>query len=118
MSFREMGRQAGVSQTKAKEWRDWYDAGAKPKDLPSPQPTSLAGMEHYLRLADDLEFRRAGLRIAADKLENVAGELRREAETLSATESIEGRGDPTKTAKKRFPKGEGPRQGRKRRGDG
>lgn len=79
MGTRRAGALGGVSHTRVAGWRKWLDGGAKPEDLPEPEPGTLDGLRHYLRLRNDIEHRKAGLRLAADRLEEVAGDLRTEA---------------------------------------
>lgn len=85
-SLRGAGALLGVSQTTVKAWRDWSEDGSDPSALPEPKPVTVQGVRHYLAIASDIEARQAALRIAADRLEELAGELRREARSPSAAD--------------------------------
>jgi len=85
MSLREAGRHGRVSHTKVAEWKEWRDEqGADPEKLPPLQSETVASLREGIRLANDEAFRRAALRLAADRLDKVAEELRSEASPRGA----------------------------------
>ena len=78
LSTRAAGKLVGVSQTTVSGWRSWLRRGEDPAALPMPQPSTLQGIEAYLRIESDVEARRAALTIAAERLEEVVEGLRHE----------------------------------------
>lgn len=71
----------GVSHTKVVELRKWKEAGGEPDALPDLQAEKIRALKVGTRLAADEDFRRAALRLAADRLEKLVEGLRKEAAT-------------------------------------
>ena len=78
---RGAGRLGGVSHSTVASWRSWRRKGADPATLPPLLPETVQSLGGYLKVAGDIEVKRAALRLAADRLDGVAGQLRREAAT-------------------------------------
>ncbi len=74
--LRPAGRLVGVSHTKIQEWRDFADGKA---ELADPTKSTVQKLRAYRSMAEEVESRRAGLLYAANRLEETARELRREA---------------------------------------
>lgn len=84
ISTRAAGRLAGVSHDTVATWRQWQTKGADPEALAVPSTTTIQGLEAYLGVADEVEIRRAALRLAADRLAVVVTDLRAEAKLPDA----------------------------------
>ena len=78
---RTAGRLGHVSHTTVAVWRDWQSKGSDPKTLPPPLPETVQSLRDYLGRAGDIEIRRAAFHIAADRLDELAKQLRLEATT-------------------------------------
>jgi hypothetical protein len=83
MTLRPAGDLIGVKAPTVVALRKWYAAGARPEELTASQKT-IDGIRSYMAVADNVEARRAALRIAADRLEGVIQELRDEAKSPDA----------------------------------
>lgn len=79
MGTRPAGKLVGVSHDTVAKWRAWDKQGANPEELANLEPTTVQGLRAYLEVADQVEIRRAALRLAADRLTEMADELRNEA---------------------------------------
>ncbi len=80
---RNAGRLGGVSHTTVAEWRTWRRGGSNPETLPPPLPETVLSLRGYLEIAGDVEIKRAAFRIAADRLDGLAKQLRSEAASPS-----------------------------------
>lgn len=94
MSLRPAGKLVGVSHTTVADWRAWAAAGADPEELADLESATVQGLQAYLRVADQVEIRRAALRLAADRLTQMADDLRNEAAEpdAGAIQRVVGRG--------------------------
>lgn len=83
-SLRGAGKLADVSHSLVDTWRKWVAAGANAATLPPPEAETLQKLGDYLAVAEEVEIRRVALHLAADRLEDLARQLREEATSGAA----------------------------------
>ncbi|MEQ1573102.1 MAG: hypothetical protein ABL993_02540 [Vicinamibacterales bacterium] len=84
MGTRAAAKLIGVSHDRVAKLRLWAKAGADPEALPALEPRTVEGLAAHDAVAADVETRRAALRMAAERLELAAQEMRDEAEQPDA----------------------------------
>lgn len=77
--LRRAGALLTVSHTHVSMWRKWVKAGSDPETLPELEPETVLGLRRHLAVSHEIETRRAALYLAAERMEEMARELRAEA---------------------------------------
>lgn len=78
LALRPAGDLITVSHTQVGEWRAWHADGADPDALVI-RPSTRRAIADYMMIAEDVERRRQAYNIAADRLAELADQLRQEA---------------------------------------
>lgn len=87
-SLRQAAALIGVSHTAVGNLRKWAEGGANPEEL-SVKPATLRAVRDYLEMHAEIKARRMALRVAAQVLEELAGELRDEAVSPRASGALD-----------------------------